>query len=229
MIGTPRVHHRVTDSTNERARALAEAGAPHGTVVTASEQSAGRGRHGRSWVGAPGEALLTSAIVRGLQPRHGLLPMMAAVAVCEAVGQVAGLRCEIKWPNDVWVDGRKLSGILVEARPAADWAVIGIGVNVAVREFPAELRATATTLALDGPDELLDPLLTALDRWIESEPPAVLEAWRARDALAGARVRWRDGEGIARGVDEAGSLLVELDDGDRLALGAGEVQRVRPV
>ncbi len=223
MIGRPRVHHRVTDSTNERARALAGEGAPHGTVVTASEQTAGRGRQGRGWTAAPGEALLMSAIVRDLEPRHGLLPLMAALAVCEAAEAVASVACEIKWPNDVWVRRRKLSGILVEARPAAGWAVVGIGLNTGVREFPSELRETAVSLSLPSPEAALDPLLAALSCWTAADETAVLDAWRDRDALQGSPVRWQDGEGIARGVDDTGSLLVETGTGELLALGAGEV------
>lgn len=222
-FGAPRVHHRVTDSTNERARALAEAGAPHGTIVTAAEQTAGRGRQGRGWIAAAGEALLLSAIVRGLEPRHRLLPLATALAICDAAEAVAGVRCAIKWPNDVWVGRRKLSGILVEARPAADWAVVGVGLNTGVRAFPPDLRETATSLDLAEPDAALGPLLAGLDRWIAAEAAAVLAAWRGRDALLGSRVRWGDGEGTACGVDEAGSLLVETDAGERISLGAGEV------
>jgi BirA family transcriptional regulator, biotin operon repressor / biotin---[acetyl-CoA-carboxylase] ligase len=222
-VGLPHVHHRLTDSTNERARALAETGAPHGTIVTADEQTAGRGRQGRTWTAAPGEALLLSAIVRGLEPRHALLPLMAALAVCEAAEAVAPVRCEIKWPNDVWVERRKLSGILVEARPAAGWAVVGIGLNTGVTEFPADLRDTATSLALARPIDALPPLLESLDRWLDADAEAVLPAWRERDALLDARLRWQDGEGTARGVDETGSLLVETDAGELVTLGAGEV------
>lgn len=227
MIGEPRHHHPVTDSTNERARELAGAGAAHGTLVTAAEQTAGRGRQGRSWTAAPGEALLMSLIVRDLEPRHALLPLMAALAVCDAAETVSDVRCEIKWPNDVWVQRRKLSGILVEARPAAGWAVVGIGLNTGVREFPEELRETATTLDLPDPDVALAPLLTALDRWLEADQAAVLAAWRERDALDGSPVRWQDGEGIARGVDDSGSLLVETPSGETLTLGAGEVHLQR--
>jgi BirA family biotin operon repressor/biotin-[acetyl-CoA-carboxylase] ligase len=223
MIGWPRVHHRVTDSTNERARALAEAGSPHGTVVTADEQTAGRGRQGRTWTAAPGEALLTSVVVRGLEFRHALLPMMAALAVCEAAEATADVRCEIKWPNDVWVARRKLCGILVEARPAADWAVVGIGLNTGVTRFPDELRDVAPSLSLTSPQQALLPLLAALDRWIAAAAEAVLPAWRERDALAGSPVSWQDGEGVARGIDDTGSLLVEVEGGETLALGAGEV------
>jgi BirA family transcriptional regulator, biotin operon repressor / biotin---[acetyl-CoA-carboxylase] ligase len=223
MIGAPRVHHRVTDSTNERARALAGGGAPHGTVVTASEQTAGRGRQGRAWTAAAGEALLASVIVRDLEPRHSLLPMMAALAVCEAAEALAGVRCAIKWPNDVWVERRKLSGILVEARPAGGWAVVGIGLNTGVREFPPELRETATSLQLASAEQALAPLLESFGRWEAASEPDVLAAWRERDALEGSEVRWQDGDGIARGIDERGSLLVETGAGELLALGAGEV------
>ena len=227
MIGAPHVHHRVTDSTNERARALAEAGAPHGTVVTAGEQTAGRGRQGRTWTAAPGEALLLSAIVRGLEPRHALLPLMAALAVCEAAEAVASVSCRIKWPNDVWVERRKVSGILVEARPAAGWAVVGIGLNTGVTSFPDELRDTATSLSLGRAEEALEPLTTALERWTSAGESEVLLAWRERDALEGQQVRWADGEGIARGIDDTGSLLVETATGE-IALGAGEVHLLGP-
>jgi BirA family transcriptional regulator, biotin operon repressor / biotin---[acetyl-CoA-carboxylase] ligase len=222
VIGRPHVHHRVTDSTNERARALAEAGAPHGTLVTAAEQTAGRGRQGRTWTAAPGEALLLSAIVRGLEPRHSLLPLMAALAVCETAEAVAPVTCRIKWPNDVWVERRKLSGILVEARPAAGWAVVGIGLNTGVTQFPDELRDTATSLSLSNPDQALAPLTTALERWTSADEHAVLPAWRERDALHGHPVRWEGGGGTARGIDDTGSLLVETASGE-IALGAGEV------
>ena len=223
MIGEPRHHHPATDSTNERARELASAGAGHGTLVTAGEQTAGRGRQGRTWTAAAGEALLMSVIVRDLEPRDALLPLIAALAVCEAAEAVSDVRCEIKWPNDVWVDRRKLSGILVEARPAAGWAIVGIGLNTGVREFPEELRETATTLDLPDPDVALEPLLTALDRWLAADQAEILAAWRERDALEGSPVRWQDGEGTARGVDDTGSLLVETPTGEILALEAGEV------
>ncbi len=141
-LGRPRVHYRLTDSTNARARELAAAGAPHGTVVTAAEQSAGRGRQGRTWVAPAGRALLCSVLLRD-PPR--LLPLAAGVAVAEVVGEQAS----VKWPNDVLLGGRKVAGILVEWRPQQSWAVVGIGLNVAVEEFPAELRSTAGTLGLD--------------------------------------------------------------------------------
>ena len=123
MIGHPRVHFRLTDSTNERARVLASAGAPHGTLVTADEQQAGRGRQGRTWSAPPKSAVLMSAVLRELSET---LPLAAAVAVCEALP----VEAQIKWPNDVWIESRKVAGILVEARPQEGWAVLGIGLNV---------------------------------------------------------------------------------------------------
>ena len=139
MIGVPRVHHRATDSTNERAKELARAGAPHGTLVTADEQSAGRGRQGREWTAPAGSAVLMSVVLRDLGEAQELLPLAAAVAACEAAEAVAPVQCRVKWPNDVWVDGRKLAGILIEGRPQEGWAVLGIGLNVTTPEFPPEL------------------------------------------------------------------------------------------
>jgi BirA family transcriptional regulator, biotin operon repressor / biotin---[acetyl-CoA-carboxylase] ligase len=228
-IGRPRVHHRLADSTNERAKELAAAGAPHGTLVTAAEQSAGRGRQGRVWTAPPGRALLMSAVLRDVEPDGDLLPLAAAVAVCEACEAVApGIECEIKWPNDVWIERRKVAGILVEGRPQQGWMVLGIGLNVATGadEFPQELRETATSLAAAGASapvaDVLAELLPALDRHIGAAPDAMLDEWRARDALLGRPLAWEGGVGTAQGITDAGDLLVETDDG-QVELRAGEV------
>jgi BirA family biotin operon repressor/biotin-[acetyl-CoA-carboxylase] ligase len=219
MIGTPRVHFRLTDSTNERARELASGGAPHGTLVTADEQTAGRGRQGRTWRAAPRSALLMSIVVRDLRET---LPLVAAVAICEALP----LDCAIKWPNDIWVRQRKLAGILVEGRPHEGWAVLGVGLNVRTTEFPEELRETATSLVLEGVDvtseDVLEGVLAALSEWLPRPAAEVLDAWRERDALLGRPVRWANGSGVGSGVDETGALLVDTADG-RVALQAGEV------
>jgi BirA family biotin operon repressor/biotin-[acetyl-CoA-carboxylase] ligase len=226
MIGTPRVHHRLTDSTNERAKALAELGAPHGTLVTADEQSAGRGRQGRVWTAPPGSAVLMSVLLRDLDERHELLPLAAAVAVCEAVP----VEATIKWPNDVWIERRKVAGILVEGRPQEGWAVLGIGLNVTTDSFPPELAELATSLRLSGYEttaaSVLGDLVASLSRWIEAPPDSVLAAWRARDALTGERVRWSGGSGIADGIDDSGALLVQTTDGP-VTLDAGEVHLQR--
>jgi BirA family biotin operon repressor/biotin-[acetyl-CoA-carboxylase] ligase len=232
-FGHPRLHHRVTDSTNARARELALDGAPDGTIVTASEQSAGRGRQGRAWTAPPGRALLLSAIVRDLSKRDSLLPLAVPVAVAQASDTFAASRCDIKWPNDVWVEGRKLAGILIEGRPQEGWAVLGIGLNVgtAADEFPEELHGVATSLVIEGGTDpgvepVLAAVLDALEEWLGRSQPDVLAAWRERDALASKEVRWNGGEGIAVGLDDSGALLVETDGG-RVALDAGEVHLLR--
>jgi BirA family transcriptional regulator, biotin operon repressor / biotin---[acetyl-CoA-carboxylase] ligase len=219
MSGTPRVHFRLTDSTNERAKELAAAGAPHGTLVTADEQSAGRGRQGRSWTAPARSAVLMSMVTRRLP---ATLPLAAAVAICEALP----VRCQIKWPNDIWLERRKLAGILVEGRPQEGWAVLGIGLNVTTEAFPPELDETATSLRLTGietsTEAVLASLLDSLDEWLEAPDEAVLAAWRERDALRGEPVRWTGGEGTAEGIDASGALIVATRSG-RVTLDAGEV------
>jgi BirA family transcriptional regulator, biotin operon repressor / biotin---[acetyl-CoA-carboxylase] ligase len=230
-FGHPHRHYRVTDSTNERARDLAEAGAPGGSVVTAVEQRAGRGRHGRRWSAPAGAALLYSAILAPLERRHALLPLAVPLAVCEAVESLAPVACTVKWPNDIWLQGRKLAGVLIEARPPA-WAVIGIGLNLQVAddEFPADLRWPATSVGHGvRPGQALDAVNESLGTWVPAPPARILGEFRARDALAGREVRWEgagdagSGSGIAAGVDERGNLLVATESGERVALGAGEV------
>jgi BirA family biotin operon repressor/biotin-[acetyl-CoA-carboxylase] ligase len=238
------VHLRETGSTNDRARELAEAGAPHGTLVTASSQSAGRGRQGRRWSAPAGSSLLMSLLLRpdnpprdeGPSPPLGLLPLIAAVAVCDVAGEDA----LIKWPNDIVLarpspgagpgpdrPPAKLAGILAEGRPQAGWAVLGIGLNVAVRldELPAELRAGAATLGYgrEAIEPTLERLLAALERRLTEPTERTLDAWRARDALRGREIAWSSGRGRAQGIDAAGHLLVELDGGEQVSLDAGEV------
>jgi BirA family biotin operon repressor/biotin-[acetyl-CoA-carboxylase] ligase len=235
MLGRPRIHLRRTNSTNDRARELALAGAPHGTLVTAAEQTAGRGRQGRRWSAPAHSALLMSLLLRWPESERPptLLPLLAALAVCDVAGEDA----RIKWPNDVVFareqDGgeratlAKVAGILAEGRPQQGWAVLGIGLNVAVRieELPVELRATAATLGRE-PREVepaLDQLLAALQRRLSEPAERTLDAWRARDALRGRAIAWSGGEGRAEGVDGAGRLVVALAGGGRTALDAGEV------
>lgn len=226
-LGSPRVHLRRCDSTNERARSLALAGAPHGTLVTAAEQTSGRGRQGRSWVAPADTSLLCSLVLRCSDMAHppALLPLTAGVAVCEAIAQGARL----KWPNDVVLGERlgKVAGILVEGRPQAEWAIVGVGVNVAVEldELPEDVRVRAA--ALGRPPSAIEPLLAdllaALAVWLREPAQQVLERWRALDALQDREVAWARGHGVAQGIDDEGRLLVRLDDGATAALGAGDV------
>ncbi len=219
VLGRPRVHYRLIGSTNARARELAAAGAPHGTAVTADEQSEGRGRQGRTWSAAAGRALLCSVVVRD---PPALLPLAAGVAVASVVGPGAW----IKWPNDVLVAGRKVAGILAEGRPQEGWAVVGIGLNVALRieDLPVELRSTAGTLELepDAIEPTLEALLARLEHWLAADAAALVAAVRERDALLGQEVRWAGGRGVGAGIDAGGRLVVRTDGGT-VALDAGEV------
>jgi BirA family biotin operon repressor/biotin-[acetyl-CoA-carboxylase] ligase len=225
-FGAPHRHYALTDSTNARARELAAAGAPHGTVVTADEQTEGRGRQGRVWVAPRGRALLYSLLLRPLGERP-LLPLAAALAVCEtAEGLAPGIACKVKWPNDVQVEGRKLAGILIEARPQDDWAVIGVGLNLSIEpeEFPPELRDVATSLNSDVSAEAARAALDIhLTHWTEESADAILAAWRERDALVGHEISWNGGSGVAGGVDGRGNLVVTVSCGSRVVLNAGEV------
>jgi BirA family transcriptional regulator, biotin operon repressor / biotin---[acetyl-CoA-carboxylase] ligase len=251
-FGEPHEHFERIDSTNTRARELAAEGAKHGTIVTAAEQTAGRGRQGRVWTAPPGKALLYSAVVRPLDERHLMLPLAVPLAVCEAAEELRpGLECGVKWPNDVLVDGRKLAGILVEARPQDGWAVVGVGLNLSIspEEFPPDLRATAVSIfdssagGLEGPRRsnggespsgppqtpltATEVLNRHLAHWVEVEAETVLAAWRQRDALRGREVAWDGGSGVAAGVDDRGYLLVRTADGSHVAVGAGEVHLTR--
>lgn len=246
-FGSPHRHYRLTDSTNERARELVAAGAPHGTVVTAEEQSAGRGRQGRVWTAPAGKGLLYSAVLRPLDERHLLLPLSVPLAICEAAEALRpDIECRVKWPNDVWLEERKLAGILIEAKPQDGWAVIGVGLNLTVtpEEFPNDLKWPATSLqphpsAVPLPQQVeirnsaKRELDAALDRWTAAPRDEILSAWRARDALRGREVSWQEGaadaardqsaHGVAEGIDDSGDLLVRRLDGDVAVLGAGEV------
>jgi BirA family biotin operon repressor/biotin-[acetyl-CoA-carboxylase] ligase len=224
VLGTPRLHLRRVDSTNTRARELAAAGAPHGTLVTATEQTAGRGRQGRTWAAPRGRALLASLVIR--DP-----PLLLSLAAGIAVAEVAGPGARLKWPNDVLLDGGKLAGILVEGRPRDGWAVLGIGINVAVRadDLPAGLGGRAATLGREPPavEGMLGELLDALERWTTAPARDVLAAWPARDALAGHEVAWSAGHGRVLGLDDEGRLLVQTAGGT-VALAAGEVHLAAP-
>jgi BirA family biotin operon repressor/biotin-[acetyl-CoA-carboxylase] ligase len=227
-FGSPHRHFKVTDSTNSRARELVEVGAPGGTVVTAREQTAGRGRVGRVWTAPEGKALLYSAILRPLDQRHLLLPLSVPLAVCAAAEALRpDSECMVKWPNDVWLEGRKLAGILIEAKPQDGWAVIGIGLNLTIEpdEFPDNLRQPAISLGGGATPEAVRPELDAqLTRWVYAAEDEVLSEWRRRDGLRGREVAWEDGSGVANGIDDGGNLIVAVAGGDRISLGAGEVQ-----
>ena len=211
--------------------------------MTASEQTAGRGRQGRRWSAPPGSSLLASLVLR---PAPRLLPLPSAVAVCDAVDAAPARRARaarIKWPNDVVLARgeqlAKLAGILIEARPQQGWAVLGYRAERRRRRWTSCPRSCAARAATLGPrpasetEPLLAELLAALERRLAEPPETTLAAWaaarraqRAADLLAATgRARQRSHREAAspRGIDGDGRLVVALDGGGRTALGAGEV------
>ena len=236
----PLVHLQRTGSTNDAAREAAQHGAVGGTVFAAEEQDAGRGRQGRTWVSAPGRSLTLSVVARIDSEAFPLLPLVTAVAVCEACETVAKVTCRIKWPNDVWICGRKVAGILIEARPQEGWAVVGIGLNVSstAGDLGEELRETATSLRIaSGEDVGRDVALSALfDRLAErledlgsGRAAELLDRYRERDVLTGSDIKWATGgeqrEGRVQGIDERGNLVVLTGD-ERVTLESGEVHLI---
>lgn len=229
-LGVPRLHLRRVDSTNLRARELAAAGAPHGTLVTAGEQTAGRGRQGRSWSAPAGSALLASLVMREPPPLLSLAAGLAVAVVTERLDG-AGRRAAVKWPNDVLLDGGKVAGVLVEGRPQERWAVLGIGINVAVEidALGTEVGAGAATLGLSSGEveSVLAKLVAELQRVLALDVEAMLTELRARDALDGRPIGWSGGSGVGAGIGADGRLLVRME-GETVALDGGEVHLGAP-
>lgn len=227
-----------TGSTNDDLTARARAGAVEGTIVGADDQAAGRGRRGRAWLAARGDALLVSVLLRpAVAPVDaGLLPLVVAVGVADALGPDA----RIVWPNDVLVGDGKVAGILCEMsadQERVDWAVAGIGVNVRSAPRLPDPRWRPAALAERGAPprraDLLVDLMAAVGRryaaWTAGGADAILAAFAERDALAGRGVTVSLGDeelaGTCAGTDELGRLRLVTPAGERL-LGAGEVVRV---
>src|SRR5215469_5708180 len=238
-----------TGSTNADLLARALRGEPEGVVLAAEEQTAGRGRMGRTWVAPPYAALTFSLLTRPAVPpaRRGWLPLLAGVAVATAVAEVTGVEARLKWPNDVLAGEAKLAGILAEA--AGDAIVVGIGLNVSTEPAelpppgpgalpPASLRAAGAT-ALNR-EELLLAILAGFERWYQP--------WRQaggdpdRSGLREEYVRWSatigrtvraelpGGQalsGSAAGVDPDGRLLVRVSSGAEVPVAAGDVAHLR--
>ena len=234
-----------TSSTNDVLKEAARQGAPEGVVAVASVQTAGRGRHGRSWVSPPGNLFL-SILLRPEDPAIlSLLPLAAGVAVAEALG-VEGVDPRLKWPNDVLVSGRKLAGILAEASTGAsgvESVVVGIGANVNLQrtDAPEDLREAVTSLREEtGRTHDVDAVAAAvLVRWtawydaLRVDRRRVRSAWRERSVdWWGRPVEMETGGrrlvGVPRDIDDAGALIVEMADGSRLAVVSGEAREIRP-
>lgn len=240
VIGHSVIHCEETTSTADVARRLAGEGAAEGTVVTAEYQSAGRGRLGRAWQTAAGEGLALSVILCPRLPpgRIPLISLATGLAAAEAVAAVTGAATGLKWPNDIYLDGRKLGGVLVEMAAEMDgvrWAVASLGLNVNESFDGTPLAGRAVSLAMHTGRRWPRPLLAAaflnrLDelyaRLLAGDSAAVIDGFERLDILKGRRVTVISGEervdGEAAGIDESGCLLVEGAGGQRHTLLSGE-------
>ncbi len=239
-------HFEVIGSTNDHARELAEEGAEHGEVVIAESQTGGRGRRGRPWSSPAGLNAYFSAILRPELPpaRAPELTLLTSVAICDAVRQ-AGVPADIKWPNDLLVNGKKIAGILTELASEPErvhWVVVGVGVNVNAVEldFPEELRPIATSIRIERGEPAPRALfvaacLTALEGWLDRHAEEgfapIRAAWRERSGTLGqdvtVKAEGRDVVGRAEDIDEAGALLVRTARGLERVL-SGDVLLLRP-
>jgi len=242
-------HHRRIDSTNRAAFDAAADGAPDGTVITADAQLAGRGRLGRSWESPAGRNLYLSILLRGplSAATAAALPFVAAVAARDAVEAVTELPAQIKWPNDLVIDGRKIGGILIETKSAGDailLAVVGIGINVnwPRRSMPAALQATASSLLIErgrsvSRTRLLAALVDEFDARFEElnrdGSRSILDAWSRHCATFQQFVRLQTAEGALTGraeaIDRRGRLTLRHSDGTISRVAIDDTLRLRPV
>jgi len=246
QIGHRIVHYFRTDSTNDVALNLAAQGEPHGTVILAEEQTAGRGRLGRSWYSEKSSGIYASIILRPpLAPAAApVLTLLAGVATQQAVSAVTGLPVDIRWPNDLLLNGKKVCGILTEMSAELDRlhaVVLGIGLNVNHREMPPELKEIATSLRMEGRKpysraQILVALLKELERkyrlLLEEGSVAITRAWAAASTYAqGKRIRVVSGGGAflatTAGLEPSGALRVRREDGREELLVAGEIVEVK--
>jgi BirA family biotin operon repressor/biotin-[acetyl-CoA-carboxylase] ligase len=241
--GRPLVVTPLTASTNDDAKRAARDGAPEGAAFVADAQSGGRGRLGRSWFSPSGENLYTSFVLRpSFDPKRiPLVTLTAGLAVVDAVApRVAARRVGLKWPNDVYVDGRKVAGILSEAQVIdgrAAWIVVGIGINVRTRAFPTELAERSTSLAIAGATalhrgglfvDLAGALFYRIAMLRDGNVRDLVAAFAARDEIAGRAITVDGAPAIALGIAEDGALRIRRADGREEQCVAGEIRLSTP-
>jgi BirA family biotin operon repressor/biotin-[acetyl-CoA-carboxylase] ligase len=237
-VGRCIFHYEVLGSTMDEARRLAEGGADEGAVVIAEEQTAGRGRFNRAWISPRGQNLSFSVLLRPTQAQMPYVNMAATLAVSRTVARATGLSPTIKWPNDVRVGGRKISGILIEAAiegGEVSHAIVGIGLNVNFDPsvFP-EIADISTSLFREtgrphGRTQVLQHLLEEFDTLYSTVRAgrSLTNQWSGQLETLGRTVRlaWQDNivEGKAEAVDDQGNLILKLPDGSKFTALAGEV------
>ena len=222
-------------STNDDLRVLAEAGATEGLILLAENQTTGRGRRGAAWFSPSGESLACSILIRPEEPK-ALWPRLAlatGLAVAESL-ETLGLQAGIKWPNDLWIEQRKVAGILVES--GKDFVIIGIGLNVNTLEFPPEIAKIATSLQLAGGKwysraDVLSGIVHRLSSrrfQIGSEFEVLLKAVRLRCVLTGQRVSLHTSQGkksgIVEGINSRGELMLRNENGIEALIQADEIR-----
>jgi len=210
---------------------IAAAGRPIGDVVIAEEQTAGQGRHGHSWHSAPGDGIYCSLVL----PQSPLLTLALGLATHSAIFEATGQVCDLRWPNDLMLSGRKVAGILAQA--VGQNAIAGIGINVNHTEFPAELAHLATSLRLEAGrafhrEEILLALLPAVESIAAQASTAILQSFTHLSSYAYGRRVQVDApgeliEGTTAGLDPAGFLIVRRDDGTDTLVVAGGVRAAR--
>jgi len=237
FIGQRILYYPRLPSTNDIAKRQAQQGAVEGTVVIADEQSAGKGRMQRTWLSPKGSIALSIILYPSLAHLSSLI-MVASLAVAHCIEQVTGLKAQIKWPNDVLVNSKKVCGILIESDVkgnSVDYAIIGVGINVNLRlsDFP-EISSTATSLSHELGEEvsrldMIRCLLVETERLYLALPAgeSVYQEWRNNLATLGKKVQVKSGEttykGIAESVASDGSLLLRQPDGSLTKIVAGDV------
>lgn len=241
-IGSRVVYYEETDSTNTRAKALAEDGAQDGTLVVAEKQNAGKGRRGRGWSSPPGTGIWMSMVLRPdiLPSRASMLTLAVALGVSEGICRVTGIMPQIKWPNDLVLSSKKICGILTEMTTELDmiqYVVVGMGTNVNMEDFPEELSDRASSLYLEtgrrwkrGP--LIGAMAKALEEYYEKflrtgDLSLLKEEYEKRLANLNRQVTVLapkgSYDGICRGINEEGELLVEREDKTICHVLSGEV------
>lgn len=231
-----------TDSTNIRAKELGEKGAPHGTLVVAGQQSAGRGRRGRGWESPPGCSIYMSILLRPefLPSKAPMLTLIMAYSVAKALRACTGMEVKIKWPNDIVLNGKKLVGILTEMSTEIDYinhVVIGVGVNVNMASFSEEIAKTATSLRIETGEiikrstlivEMMKHFEKNYEMYLKTEDlSGIREAYNGLLVNCGKEVRILGArepyQAVALGINDSGELLVRKQDGSQEAVYAGEV------
>jgi len=229
LVGGSIHAYETVDSTQTVLARFAREGAPEGTLVSAAHQTVGRGRRGHRWWDASGDSLLMSILLRPCVTTQETpsLALVAGLAVADALEAVATVAARIRWPNDVLVGGKKISGVLPEAVSGADgrvaYVLLGIGINIDQDVFPDDLRDEAISLrqatgVRHEQGRVRDAVLESLDlryaEWLSAGFPRLRDAWRRRACTLGERVRGADGtEGVAVDVDDTGALLVDAGHG----------------